>query len=136
MSDKKHWITKLVPALAFAAGIIIASVGGIMTTSSSLKLALFDSGAYSYINEEQCHYDSSFNPQMKTLSGEAFDLNIDDAASRQNEKQSPEEIKACILDLEQKELIRFQKNQKENIVDGVSTLIVGGILLLAFRKRD
>jgi hypothetical protein len=73
---------------------------------------------------------------MKTLSGEAFDLNIDDAASRQNEKQSPEEIKACILDLEQKELIRFQKNQKENIVDGVSTLIVGGILLLAFRKRD
>ena len=46
MSQKKEWISKIVPNLAFAAGIIIASVGGMMTLSSTMKLALFDSEPY------------------------------------------------------------------------------------------
>lgn len=118
MSDKKHWITKLVPALAFAAGIIIASVGGIMTISSSLKLAMFDSGPYSYINEDSCRYDYS-KPAIDGF----------------NQERSQTEIQQCMDNQKQEELSRFQKNQKENIVDGVSALIVGGVLLLTFRKR-
>jgi len=118
MKETKHWITKLVPVLAFAAGIIIASIGGIMTISSSLKLALFETDSYSYVTEESCRYDYT----KPTTEG-------------QQELRNAEEIELCIADREQEEKERFQKNQKENIVDGMSALIVGGILLLTFRKR-
>ena len=117
MSDNKHWITKLVPVLAFAAGIIIASIGGIMTVSSSLKLALFETEPYSYISEEQCKYD--------------YSLSIDQVGY----ERSAQDIAKCLSTRKQEEMTRFQNNQKENIVDGVSALFVGGILLLAFRRR-
>ena len=122
MTDTKHWITKLVPMLAFAAGIIIASVGGIMTISSSLKLAFFESEPYSYVSEEQCRYeyrDSTAKPIMN---------DAENAKAQQ-------EINDCLKERRQEEKIRFQNNQKENIVDGVSALFVGGILLFAFRRR-
>ena len=120
MSDKKHWITKLVPALAFAAGIIIASVGGIMTVSSSLKLALFDSEPYNIVTEEECRYDYN-----KTTEGPDF----------ANYERTSEEVALCMDSRKTEELARFQNNQKGNIVDGVSALLVGGVLLLAFRRR-
>ncbi len=118
MSDKKHWITKIVPALAFAAGIIIASVGGIMTISSSLKLVMFDSDPYSYITEESCRYDYS-KPVIDGV----------------NAIRNDAEIGKCMIDRRQEEMIRFQKSQQENMIEGVSALIVGGILLLAFRRK-
>ena len=119
MSDKKHWITKLVPALAFAAGIIIASVGGIMTISSSLKLAMFDTGPYSYINEDSCRYNYD-KPAIDGVNQERTEL----------------EIQKCMDNRMEEEIKRFQKNQQENIIEGVSALIVGGVLLLAFRRRS
>ena len=119
MSDNKHWITKLIPVLAFAAGIIIASVGGIMTLSSTMKLVFFETEPYSYITEDQCLYDYT-----KPLDSE-----------RGNVERSPEEVEVCVAEQKIQEKKRFQNNQKETIVDGVSALIVGGILLLAFRRR-
>jgi hypothetical protein len=118
MSDKKQWITKLVPALAFAAGIIITSVGGIMVTSSSLKLAVFDTEPYSYITKESCRYNYS----VPTLSGDYL-------------PQTSKDILSCVEERKQEEKNRFQNEQQEDIIDGLSALIVGGILLLAFRKR-
>ncbi|MFT6361126.1 MAG: hypothetical protein ACJAV6_000669 [Candidatus Paceibacteria bacterium] len=120
MSDKKHWVTKLVPALAFAAGIIIASVGGIMTVSSSMKLALFDSEPYSIVTEDQCRYDYN-----KTTEAPNFGTY----------ERTPEEVALCLDSRKAEELARFQNNQKGNMVDGVASLLVGGILLLAFRRR-
>ena len=120
MSDKKHtWITRLVPALAFAAGIIIASVGGIMTISSSLKLAFFETGPYSIVTEEQCRFDYNKPANNNGI----------------NYERTQVEIQQCMADRKQEEITRFQNNQKENIVDGVSALIVGGVLLLAFKRR-
>lgn len=122
MSDKKHWITKLVPVLAFAAGIIIASVGGIMTISSSLKLAFFDSHSYDLSANRQCQHDIIYDKY--TISDEGKSLYTQEQKNQCIEREAIE-IKN-----------RFQNDKKENIVDGVSALIVGGILLLAFRKRD
>lgn len=119
MSDKKHWITKLVPTLAFAAGIIIASVGGIMTMSSSLKLAFFESHSYSYVRSDDCRYD--YNNQ--TSKGDA------------PYERSASEMEKCMIEKKSEELARYQNEKKENIVDGVSALIVGGILLLVFKRR-
>lgn len=120
MSDKKyHWINKLVPALAFAAGIIIASVGGIMTISSSLKLSFFETGPYSIVTEDQCR----------------FDYNKPSPNDYLNYERNDSEIQECMTNKKQEEIIRFQNTQKENIVDGISALIIGGVLLLAFRTR-
>jgi len=123
MSDKKHWITKLVPALAFAAGIVIASVGGIMTVSSSMKLALFETGPYGMVTEEQCRYDYSRY--------DAIPVEPESGPTM----RTPEEVEKCMNERKIEEMQRFQNDQKSNMVEGVSALLVGGILLLAFRRR-
>ena len=117
MTDKKsHWINKLVPALAFAAGIIIASVGGMMTLSSSAKLAIFESEPYSMVSIEECTYD--YNTK-----------------SQEPRKRTESEVNTCIQERKHQELERFQNSQMRNIIDGVSALFIGGLLLLAFRRR-
>ena len=118
MSDKKHWIIKIVPALAFAAGIIMASIGGMITVSSTAKLALFESDSYSYISKEQCEYDYK-------------EINTNENAR----KKSIEEIEQCVMDRKAEEISRFQNTEKQDIVDGLSSLLVGLILILSFRKR-
>jgi len=118
MSDKKHWIIKIVPALAFAAGIIMASIGGMMTVSSVAKLALFEGEPYSYISEDQCRYDYN-KPEIEG----------------QTKERSIEEIEQCVMDRKAEEISRFQNSEKQDIVDGLSALLIGGILILSFRKR-
>lgn len=130
--NKSHWITRIVPVLAFAAGIIIASVGGIMTISSSLKLALFDSEPYSYVTEEECRYDYNKPASLDKEPEISSTLMVDE---RGHYERNPEEIKECIDKRVAQEKIRFENRHKQNIVDGVSALIVGGILLFAFRRR-
>jgi phenylpyruvate tautomerase PptA (4-oxalocrotonate tautomerase family) len=134
MSDKKDWIVKLVPALAFIAGVIIASVGGIMTISSSLKMAIFDSGPYLYISEDQCKYDYSRDLAKGTTVGTTEEEGLTDMTD-QYYRLDPEEVEVCINEKKQEEINRFNSSQKENIVDGISALIVGGVLLLSFRRR-
>lgn len=116
---KHHWLTKLVPTLAFAAGIIMASIGAVMVISSSLKLALFDSEPYSYITKDDCRYDYT-----KPLNSEGI-----------APERSASEIETCLKDRRHEELVRFQNTEKRDIVDGVSALLVGGILVLLFRHR-
>ena len=127
MSDKKHWIVKIVPALAFAAGIIMASIGGIMTLSSGAKLALFDAHPYNQISREQCEFDYSFHgiPVM--------DKKTVDTTPK---KRTEEEITRCIERRKIEEKQRFQQEKKQNLIDGLSTLIVGLLLIIFFRKKE
>lgn len=125
MSDTKHWIIKIVPVLAFATGIIMSSIAGIMTLSSVSKLVLFDSDPYSYVTREDCRFD--YNPKS-----------MDIAPSERIEKpyeRTEAEIEICFNEKKADEKNRFQQKQKQNLVDGISTLIVGMMLILAFRKR-
>ncbi len=120
MSHKTHWLVHVVPTLTFAAGVIIASIGGIMTISSSLKLAFFDSDPNSYVSMEMCRHDYSravpeFNPPYE---------------------RSEQEIQECLQKQEWEELERFQKRQTSSLIDGVSALFIGLILLLVFKKRS
>lgn len=127
MSDKKHWLTKIVPVLAFSAGIIMASVGGIMTLSSTAKLALFENGPYIYIDQEQCRYN--YHNQIK---------HIDPETGTEIEKppeKTDSEIKTCLENRRMEEKSRFQNGEKQDIVDGLSALVVGFLLILFFRKK-
>lgn len=128
MTDTKHWITKLVPVFAFAAGIIIAAVGGIITTSSVMKLAFFETEPYNYYSSEECLYDYN---QVVPASAEV--VGIDKATKPY--KLSPEEVAACKAEKELEAKKRFQNTEKQDIVDGISSLLVGGILILSFKKR-
>lgn len=118
MSDKKHWIVKIVPALAFSAGIIMSSIGAIMLLSSSAKLALFEHEPYGYVSSDQCRFD--YNKPV--VDGVTYE-------------RTEDEVKKCLEERKREELLRFQANEKRDIVDGGSILIVGSILLLAFRRR-
>lgn len=120
MTNKKHWINRLVPALAFTAGIIIASTGGVITTSSALKLALFDSHKHDISAARQCDH----NIILKKNNTENQDLDTE------------EHKDLCIATETLRIKKSFQNDKKEDIIEGVSLLIVGGILLLVFRKRN
>lgn len=136
MSEKKtDWITRIIPVLAFAAGIIITSVGGIMTTSSSLKLMLFESEPYSYISEEECRYDYS-KPASLEKEQDMLSLTTFPTEGRGYYERTEEEIEECIQKRFLQEQKQFENRHKQNIVDGVAALIVGGILLLVFRRRN
>jgi hypothetical protein len=117
---KKDWVTRVVPSLAFTAGIIMAAIGGIMLISSSLKLTMFDAEPYTIITEEECKYDYTV---------------VSAAPDNGPKTRTPEEMQTCLLRRETEERERFQNSKKENIIDGISALLVGGILILAFRKR-
>jgi len=124
MTDTKHWILKIVPALAFAAGIIMMAIGGIMTISSSAKLALFDSEPYNYITREQCEFDYSSQKEF-----------VENKENSNLTKKTEEEIEVCLADKRLAEKKHYQDQKKQNIIDGISSLIVGLILVLSFRKR-
>lgn len=118
MSEKKHWIIRLVPAVGFIAGVIMASVGGIMVISSSAKLALFDENPRSYISVDSCRYDYSKEkidnkPYMRTA----------------------EEQDLCMEEEKKRDTKRFRNGEKQDVIDGLSSLLVGFILLLSFRRR-
>lgn len=119
---KKDWITKIVPSLAFAAGIIMAAVGGSILISSSLKLSMFEAEPYALITQEECTYDYH-SPVMQ------------DSPVNSPKVRAEAEIQACLERRKQEERTRFQNSKKDNMVDGISVLVVGAILLLAFRKR-
>jgi len=115
---KSDWVSRVVTSLAFTAGIIMAAVGGIMILSSSLKLAMFETEPYTIITQEECKYD----------------YNVYDKEGAPTVRTT-EEVEACLVRREQEELERFQNTKNENIIDGLSALLVGAILVLAFRKR-
>lgn len=118
MSDKKHWIIRLVPAIGFVAGIIMASVGGIMVLSSSAKLVLFDENPRSYISIDNCRYDYSKE-------------RVDDKPYL----RTAEEQNLCVKERKKEDTKRFKNDEKQDIIDGLSLLLVGFILLFSFRKR-
>jgi hypothetical protein len=128
MSDNKHWILKIVPALGFAAGIIMMAFGGTMVLASGAKLALFDNDPYSYITREQC--DINYPLPVDLSAGKL--IKEKDVTTIQ---RSEDDIQRCLVEKRLEEKNRYQNGKKQNIVDGLSSLLVGGILVLAFRKK-
>lgn len=137
MSEKKqkHWIIRIVPAIAFAAGIIMASIGGITTLQAGAKLALFDHSPYNGITKEQCQYDYNRHPvELDILSMETI-VGTKPIVDKPY-KRTDEEINKCLTERRAEEKDRFQQDKKQDLVDGLSPLIVGLILIFAFRKRE
>jgi len=132
--NKQHWIIKIVPALAFAAGIIMASIGGMITLASTVKLALFDHDSYSYVSREQCVYDYNDYIPVEALIDPS---RIETKANfyKNSSKRTEVEIEKCLTDKRLEEKQRFQETKKQDIVDGLASLIIGLILILGFRKR-
>lgn len=128
MSDKKHWLTTIVPVLAFATGIIMMSVGGIITLSSAAKLALFEQGSYSYIDSEQCRMDYSGSETM-------YESNIPSEKTYTPRVRTEQEIEQCVQNKKIEETSRFKNTEKQDMVDGLSALIVGFLLVTFFRKK-
>ena len=127
---KKHWVYIIVPVFAFTVGIVMASVGGIMSLNATAKMFLFESGPYGYISPNECRYDNFIAPVPV-----AYDIkNID--GIKNPKQRSEEEIKKCLTERKNEEKIRFLNKEKQSLVDGLSALIVGLILILVFKKKN
>lgn len=124
MIDTKHWIIKIVPVLSFAAGVIMSAVGGVTIISSTAKLILFEQGPNTYINREDCRLDYSVQTLVK----------VDEVNVQQPRVRTEEEIDACLAQRNEQESRLFKNNEKQDIIDGLASLIVGLLLIFFFRK--
>lgn len=128
-----NWVYKIVPSLAFAAGIIMASIGGIMTISSTAKLILFDHDSYDMVTRADCEFDYNYRPMpVPMVLNPKKKINEVDSQPR---KRTEDEIKKCLDDRKKEMKDRFQQKKKQNLVDGISVLFVGLILIVSFRSK-
>ncbi len=131
-NNRKHWLFVIVPIFAFAIGIAMASVGGIMTLNATAKMFLFESGPYAYISPNECLYDD-FPAPINV----AYNVNGDGAKDIKKPRQrSEEEIEKCFAEKKNEEKIRFLNKEKQSVVDGLSALVVGLILIFIFKKKN
>lgn len=133
-NNKQHWVIKIVPALAFAAGIIMASIGGMITLASTAKLILFEHDSYSYVSREQCLYNYNDYLPVEDVFNSSY-VKSKTSLDKNPRKRTEGEIEKCLVDKRLEEKQRFQETKKQDIVDGLASLIIGLILILGFRKR-
>ncbi len=113
MSDlKKHWILGFAPLVLSFVGVIMMTVGGTIILSSAAKLALFETEPSRVITAEDCRYD--------------YKLEV---------KRTDDEIKSCLEEKRFVATLRFKNSEKQDIIEGLSALFVGLVLVLFFRKK-
>lgn len=120
MTDKKlAWLPDLIRFGGALTGIILTAIGGVMMLNAVLKLYVFqfDSDQYSVVTTQECRMD--------------YDKVMDDKPTI----RTPEEIEQCKVDRREENSLRFERNKKENLVDGLAMLLVGIPFWMIFWKK-
>lgn len=119
-----HWLRDLVNIGAAITGIVLTAIGSVMVLNATMKLYVFGFETNSYFNaEEQCTNDHMYRAKPE---GEAD----------KKEKMTDEELAKCVEKKTVAEKGRYQRQKKENIIDGLGFLIVGGALWFFHRRRE
>ncbi len=132
------FFVSLVVSISFGAGIIASSIGGILFLSSSAKYLLFSKKDY-FSNEmeyrERCRY-LLFPQDSFVFRKEIGVRNVFSSQANKQEMSSKdkEEIQLCVDRLQKEDISRFKKKKMQGMIDGLSSLIVGLILILSFKK--
>jgi len=117
--------SRIIFLVGVSVGIIFTAVGTTMILNSSLKLAFFDEPRYGNVSWQigECEvygYSKGARPVIETIAPEKLPTPTD------------EEIAECKEDVKANSKEEFKRDKTENIVDGISFLIVGLILWIAF----
>lgn len=126
MSENNHlaWLSELIQFGGAVTGIILTAVGGVMLLNATMKLYIFNfqSESYQIVTEEECRYDHS---RPKAVENEF-----------KSYERTPEEIAECKEIRKEENLLRFKRNKKEGMVDGLAMLLIGIPFWMIFRKRQ
>jgi len=100
-----------------------------MFISSVSKLFLFDHNPYYRNYDMECRHDDVF-PMFQKLSDSG-----EKEVKIEKHVKTEEEIQKCIERRKKEEKDRYYQERMQSIVDGISALIVGLILVFSFRKQ-
>ncbi|MBT3349249.1 hypothetical protein HN954_01325 [bacterium] len=120
MVEKKlTWLRDLITLGGALTGIIMTAIGGVLVLNAVLKLYVFQfqTAEYSIVTTEECRMDYS---RMK---------------ESEPTVRTPEEIEQCKTDRQEENLLRFERQKKENLVDGLAMLLVGIPFWMIFWRR-
>ncbi len=115
----------------FLIGVALASIGGTIVLSTSLKLALFPQPTGYADYEEMCVNRLTHSVIVTPLApGEKI-------VDRKEEKEIDEkEVERCVEKMREQSTQRYRERKFQTLIDGISILIVGLILLTTFSKRS
>ncbi len=116
-----EWIKKVAPVAGYIIGLVLVAVGAVMTLQSGMKLAFAEPNTYYY--NDSCDYDLKFN---RSISVDGVDDIIE---------PTDEEREECLKDQEEREQKQFKNRNVQNLIDGISLVIVGGLFWGLFRER-
>lgn len=115
----------IVASLAFSAGILIASIGGIIFLSSTAKLIFFPGPSYVVDYEEQCRFQVIGTPNYPKLK---------EVQTEPQKEISKEELEKCVEKHKTQDEVSSRRRKLQSLVDALSSLIVGLLLIFSFRK--
>jgi hypothetical protein len=122
MTQKTHWLSILPKTIGLCAGIILTAVGSVMLLNAVLKLYViqFDTPRYTDDYRMSCEYAPvnhyTEKPKEPALRTEA-------------------ELEKCMTEKKQNAKNQYQRNKKEDMVSGMSSLIVGIFFWIWFGRR-
>ena len=115
-----EWIKKVAPVAGYIIGLILVAIGAVMTLQSGMKLAFAEPDSYYYENlcEDNARYGGVLAEEgMKEV------------------VMTPEEKESCLQKQEEREMKQFKNRHVQDLINGFSLLIVGGIFWGLFRER-
>jgi len=114
-------LSRIIFVLGIAIGIMFTAVGTIMIVNASLKLAFFDAPRYSNVEWKISECENETVSEGKITRAVKTDNDL-----------TEEEIEKCKKEAETNAKADFEREEKETIVDGISSLFVGLLLWIAF----
>ena len=141
-------IKNLVNLVGITAGIIIASIGGVMFLNSILKLYIFDIKTDRFSSfEYRCNQFDLDNIRARKLVGGGFnpmpiEVEMIEKNNQKNKKLTEEDKKflkkkyeECIEKAKKDDEEAFVQRKKMDLTDGLAFLIVGFALLFFYQRR-
>ena len=114
----------------FLIGVALASIGGIIVLSTSLKLTLFPQPPELMDYEEMCINRLTYPVSVTPITpGEKI------VKRKEKEEVDEKEVEECVEKMRKQDVLRYRERKLQTLIDGVSILIVGLILLAVFSKK-
>jgi len=113
-----EWIRRVAPVAGYCIGLVFVAIGAVMMLQSGMKLSFTEPNSFYY--ENQCENDFRYSvalPEEKPA------------------EMTPEEKEECLKNQKEREQKQFKNRNIQDLINGLSLLIVGGIFWGMFRER-
>lgn len=127
MSEKLPWLRELANFAGILVGIVMVAIGTVMFLNAGLKFYVFGFETNSYFNaENMCNerVDPAYAGEERTK-----------VLAKMTEAEKEAKVEKCITRETEAAKKGYARQQKESLVEGLVSIIVGSILWFAHRRR-